>query len=118
MSKKIESPIKRWAGSVTIADPLTIPQAQLIENGVKPVDDAEMFDGLDGKKRYYPSVTDKTQIPAILACVEKWELINFPENVTLENFPASPRGDSHKLIEWIFLEILKVYNGELDIPNE
>jgi hypothetical protein len=30
----------------------------------------------------------------------------------------SPRKASHELIKWLFGEILKVYNGELDIPNE
>ncbi len=111
MSKVIISPIERYKGSVTIADPLTIPQAQAVEAGMtKPEMDA------DGK--VFLSVIDGLQLPAIIACVEKWELENIPANISIDNFPASPRKDSHKLIDWIYSEIQKVYFGELEIPNE
>lgn len=111
MSKKITSPVQRWAGSVTIADPLTIPQAQLIEAGMKQPQDGE-----DG--RVWLSVIDGMQLPAIIACVEKWELENMPEVLTADTFPASPRKYSHEIINWLFKEILAVYFGELIIPNE
>jgi hypothetical protein len=52
-------------------------------------------------------------LPAVIACVEKWELADF----TPDPFPASPRGDSHKLIDFIFAELLKVYFGEQEIPK-
>jgi hypothetical protein len=111
MSKVITSPIERFAGTVTIADPITLPQAQAIERGlVMPEQSA------DG--RVWLSVFDGNQLPAIFACVEKWELTNIPDNVTADNFPASPRVASHKLIDWIFSEIRNVYLGELEIPNE
>lgn len=109
MSKAITSPIERWAGSVTIADPLTIPQAHLIEAGLhRPESDGE---------KVWLTVIDEMRLPAIMACVEKWELENMPQPVTVETFPASPRGDSHKLIEWLFNQILQVYFGEALIPN-
>jgi len=110
MSKQITSPIERWAGTVTIADPLTIPQAQLIEAGMKPPESEE-------GGRIWLSVIDRNQLPAVIACVEKWELADMPETITADTFPASPRSESHKLIEWLFREILKVYFGETEIPN-
>jgi hypothetical protein len=112
VSKVIQSPIKRWAGTVTIADPLTLPQVELFEAGLELPADADK----DG--RVFLTVLDKPQIPAILACVEKWELSNFPETVTADNFPGTPRKASHDLIAWLFGEIRKVYLGELDNPNE
>ena len=112
MSKTITSPVKRWAGTVTIADPLTIPQAQAIEAGL------EKPEQVDGKDTIWVSQLDVMRLPAVMVCVEKWELAGFPEVVTLETFPASPRGDSHKLADWIFTEILKVYSGEAEVPNE
>lgn len=108
MSKVITSPIKRWAGTVTIADPLTIPQAQLIEAGLKQPE------GHEGESRIWLSVIDAEKLPAVLGCVEKWEL----ENFTHDPFPASPRADSHKLIDWVFSELFKVYIGEAEVPNE
>ena len=41
MSKVITSPIEKWSGSVTIADPLTIPQAQAIEAAAADIVKAE-----------------------------------------------------------------------------
>jgi len=42
MSKVVISPIERYKGSVVIADPLTIPQAQAVEAGMtKPETDAD-----------------------------------------------------------------------------
>lgn len=110
MSKVVISPIERFTGSVIIADPLTIPQAQAVEVGMdKPQTDAE------GKA--FLSAFDNLQLPGIFACVEKWELSNMPENVTLANFPASPRKATHDLINWLYKEILSVYFGEILVPN-
>lgn len=106
MSKVLTSPIKRWAGTVTIADPLTLPQAQAIEAGMKPP--AQEGD------RVWLTAIDELKLPAVQACVEKWELENFTPNP----FPASPRKDSHALIDFIFAELLAVYFGEDIVPNE
>lgn len=111
MSKVITSPIERWKGSVTIADPLTFTQAQAIEQGLTMPQESD-------NGRIWLSVIDGNQLPAIFACVEKWELANIPADVTLATFPASPRVASHKLVEWIFSELRSVYLGEAEIPNE
>ena len=110
MSKIITSPISRWAGTVTLADPLTLPQAQAIEKAM----DQKIE---EGEKRLIITLIDEYRQPAILTCVEKWDLQNFTltANGTL---PASPRGDSHKLCEWIFSELAEIYFGEALIPNE
>jgi hypothetical protein len=116
MSRIVISPLTRWAGSVTLADPLNMAQGELIEAGMVRAEPDK-----DGTVRY--TVMDKPQIPAIIACVEKWELKDFPEpgkseKPTPENFPWSPRKDSHELIEWLYSEIRKIYLGELEVPNE
>jgi len=111
MSKIITSTNEKWKGSVAIADPITIPQAQAIEATFKNVEAGE-----DGK--VYLTALDVNKLPAVILCVEKWELENFPETVTLETFPASPRKHSHALIDFIYREILKVYTGDAEIPNE
>src|SRR3990172_7386952 len=87
MSKLIISPSKRWPGTVTIADPLTMPQAELIEEGMGT--SPEKTEG--AKPGRWLLAFAKHHLPMILACVEKWELANFPEIVTPETFPISPR---------------------------
>ena len=111
MPRQITSPVKKWPGTVTISEPLTFPQAQAIEDAIG-LPDGELK-AKDKKKRVWLSVSDTARLPAVLACVEKWEL----EGFTPDPFPASPRAASHQLIEWIFLEIYKVYIGELEDPN-
>ena len=110
MSKVIASPIARWAGSVTIADPLTLSQAHAIEAGMRSPESGE-----DG--RVWLSIVDENQLPAVFACVEKWELADMPADLSISNFPASPRKESHELVDFLFREILKVYFGEAPIPN-
>lgn len=108
--KVIQSKSKLWQGSVTIADPLTMPQVLEIEKVLEAA-------GEIGEGRVRLSVLDNILIPAILACVEKWELSNFPEQVSYETFPASPRRASSDLLRQIWDEVYKVYLGEIDIPN-
>ena len=113
MSKRYVVKSERWAGAVTIADPLTIPQAKLIEAGMgRPPEDEGNPSG-----RVWLSVIDEMQLPAVLGCVEKWELANMPEVITIDNFPASPRGESHKLVDELYRELLKIYFGEAQVPN-
>jgi len=109
MPKTIISTIKRWPGTVTISEPLTFPQVQAIEDAIG-LPEGE----INSEKRIWLSVIDVKRLPVIQACVEKWEL----ENFNPDPFPASPRSASHKLVEWLFLEIYKVYIGELEDPNE
>lgn len=112
MTKVIKSQSKVWSGSVHIADPMTMPMVKLVED----VLDSFLKDK-DGDKVIYLSIVDEAMLPAIVACVEKWELSNFPDTVTPETFPATPRKESHELIKWLFSEIYRVFIGETEIPN-
>ena len=112
MSRVVTSPSTRWPGSVTIADPMNLPQVELVEAGLEWPDELQ-----EGKSVLF-TVLDKPAIPALLACVEKWELANVPAELSADNFPMTPRKDSHDLIGWLFGEIRKVYFGEIEIPNE
>jgi hypothetical protein len=112
MSKTITSPSTRWPGSVTLTDPLTLPQAEAIDEGLAIIREHE------GNNISYVKI-DKAHLIGILACVEKWDLQNMPEPLTLENFPMSPQGARRELVGWLWNELYnKIYLGELEIPNE
>lgn len=87
-----------------------------IENALEIRD--EVQGELKEGEKIYLTILDKPKLPAILACVETWGLQGFPERVTMESFPGSPRKESHDLIDWLWLEILNVYTGVLEVPNE
>jgi hypothetical protein len=106
MSKSVISPVKYFAGSVVLKDPL--PYFVVVrfeqtarEAGGKAEDMGAQF------------------LPVILDCVEKWELQNIPENPTPETFPGTPRPPTLRLIAWLLNEITAIYKGNEDNdPNE
>ncbi len=120
----IEIKGKTYNGSVTVYDQFTLPQVELIEAAmfaeVPYTEKKEKDESGNEKTLRYVRMTedDKSKLPAVLACVENWELSNFPKDLSILTFPLSPRRTTHNLIKKIFNEIEKIYNGELDIPNE
>lgn len=128
MSKRIESKNKRFTGFVTISDPLSIPQVMQFEEAIEGASRAAVErgdcisvkgDGGEEKKRV--NVMDGRYLYDVLsgvcACVEKWELSGFPENVTPDNFPGSPKKDSARVIHWLIDEIMSVYLEAESVPN-
>jgi hypothetical protein len=116
MSKRIISSSSVWPGAVVLSSPLTLPQALAWEKAEQAARPFRENIRKDSKKRTIEAV-DVTEIhtlyiPAIIACVEKWELENFPDDVTLNNFPGSPRTESLGLVGWLINSITAIYDGE------
>ena len=110
MSKIITSPSKHYSGSVTIADPMTMLQVMEWEEAIEK---AKAF----AKEELYSAKYAREILAGIFPSIEKWELVNFPELVTIDNFPGSPKAESMKLIAWLIQEISKVYREADEIPN-
>jgi hypothetical protein len=108
MPKVVTSPVEQFPGTVVLADPLTLSQVELIESALEFRPEGD---------RFFFTVMDRQQLPALLACVQEWHLEHFPEAVTMETFPMSPRKVSHQLIEWLWNELRAVYLGETTVPN-
>lgn len=102
MSKVITSPVKRFPGTVTIADPLTFPQAIAVERCIAAVRALENPTLLE---------VNNVWVPAIDACVEEWHL----EGVN-GSIPATPRQSSAKLVAWLINEIGVLFAESEDVP--
>lgn len=125
MSKVLESPVKRWPGTITIPDFLTIPQAiaweEAIGNANEILPEAEPFvkdEKLTTSQINRISASWSTKwtslvLPGIMACVESWNLEGLDHN----NFPATPPLSRVKLVAWIVNEIKKLYDEAEEIPN-
>lgn len=114
MSKIVTSPVKRWAGTVTLADPLTEAQAIEIERAEFIFKEAEERAAEAKFKDLQEALNRSAKLKVVKACVEKWELQDFVS----EPFPFSPRADSRKMIDFLYEEIRAVYFGEAVVPNE
>ncbi len=108
MSKIIVSPVPRFPGSVTLWDPLTEPQCVVIERALA---DAQKRNSEEPPPTR--SELDAILAPAVLQCVEKIDLKDWPGY-----FPATPKVSSARLLGWLIEEILKLYQEAEEIPNE
>ena len=106
MGKLIECPVKRFAGSVELKDPL--PYLVVVS-----------FEAAARDARGTGDDMGKCFLPVLIEAVEKWNLENIPEGVKLETFPGSPRKAVLELIAWLMNEVTAIYKGNEDNdPNE
>jgi hypothetical protein len=106
VSRTPHSPVKRWPGAVTLQDPLLYPQYLRLKqamNESQAVDDPDQKVGL--------------LLPGVCGCVEKWDLVGLPAEVTPETFPASPIIASFQLLGWLLSEVVKMISEAEDVPN-
>jgi hypothetical protein len=118
MSQVKESPVKRFAGSVTIPDYLNLPQlmtwreafakAQAMRKDAEGNDISEKLSLIE----FYHAL-----LPGILACVEKWDIPLLVQPVTVDNFPASPVKSACDLVSWLIKIINPLLEEADDIPN-
>jgi hypothetical protein len=110
VSRTITSPVKRFSGTVELADPLTFPQVFAFQDSLDAVKAAEE-EGDTYRVNY-------AALPGIIACVEAWHLEGMPERVTIESFPATPPIAAARLIAWLYGEITKGFQDAETVPNE
>jgi hypothetical protein len=104
MSKIITSPVKRFPGTVTIADPLTYPQYFAFTEAMRTVTKDDDI-----------AHQEAMALPGILKCVEAWDIpVALP--VTVDNFPSTPRQSVNRLLGWLIGEITRLIY-EADDPN-
>lgn len=137
MGKVIESPVKKFPGTVTLKDPIPLDacvtwEQALDECGAKLCNVGQTLVSKivkgDEKARedltahYLKCKEDKTGcreplpetqaqariIPSIKTCIEEWKI----EGFDLSNPPGSPKLSRSKLIAWLVKEINDLYIDE------
>lgn len=103
MSRVITSPVKKFPGTVTLADPLNFLQAAAFEKSL--ADMRELGENATQTE------ADAAMIPGITACIEAWELAGVNGFI-----PATPRRASMQLIAWLVGEIAKLYQDADAVP--
>lgn len=110
MGKILQSPVARYPGTVTIPDYLVAEQDLAFEDAMATPAEIQ---GTHGVGHYLQAI-----LPGVIACVTEWNLANFPEHPTLENFPRTPRKPVTQLVSFLVTEISKVYTDGDSVPNE
>jgi len=115
MTRIIASPVAKWPGKIHLADPLTYPQYAAWWDALQAATAGKA--GLTiGDLAKDPRLVNAT-LPGLLACVERWELTGFPEVVTAETFPATPRGASVRLLIAVLNAVNEIVTESDAIPN-
>ena len=123
MSKKIVSEIKGWEGSVTIADPLLLPQSLALRKAQKEV--SGFFTKKKGEFVLKEDVVIEeyllVKLPSLFGCIEKWN-IEGKTQPTAETFPIAgtdiDMANAISFTTWLSSEIMALYNSdEDDDPN-
>jgi hypothetical protein len=110
VSKIVASPIKRWPGTVTLCDPLTFPQVFALQDA---------FEAVSALEKPTLERLNYALLPAMLECVERWDLAGFPARPAPADFPASPksvREDAAALIAWLIEEIRLLFAESEAVP--
>lgn len=104
----ITSPVKKWPGTVTLCDPLSLPQVLAIQEANAEVmalgDDTVLI------KQH------NILVPVIMDCVEKWDLegMDDPPNP----FPATPLSASRDLANWLMTEVGNLFAEDEEKKSE
>ena len=114
MSKTITSPVKRWPGTVVISDPLSYPQLLRFREALGAT--RTVKEDADGDPDWM--AVNYAVLPGVMACIEEYHLQGFPEQVTLDTWPATPPVSSARLIAWLIEEINKLMAEADPDPNE
>ncbi len=105
MGRVITSPVKRWPGTVTLAEPLNVMQFIAWKDALKGAPDLAVdYD------RYCAAL-----LPGVCACVEKWGLEGLGQ-LSPETFPYTPRAEADELLAWLVRDIRRVVAG-IDTPD-
>ena len=103
---KLDSPVKRWPGSVTLPEYLTWPQLEAWQQAA-----SEAAEATELAKRQLAWVR------GMCAIVSTWELTGLPSLVRAENFPATPPRSAVALMGWLIREISQLLDEADDAPN-
>jgi len=104
---KLDSPVKRWPGSVTLPEYLTWPQLEAWQQAASEATEATAL-----------AARQLAWVRGICAIVSTWELTGLPSSMTPESFPATPPKSSVALMGWLIRSISDLLNEVDEIPNE
>lgn len=113
--KIIESPVERWPGTVGLHENLYLPQTVAVMDVIEQVG----FLNKDEGETFTIHLKDHlTLLPAILDCIEEWNIEGLERPTSEKDFPGNPLGAVNRLASWLFNEVFELVLYGDTIPNE
>lgn len=103
----ITSTIPQLPGTVEMLDTWSFDQVLAFERAL-----AEIRQSSDKR-----TAADKITIAGLLPILHNWQITGIPDSPTVETFPATPRRATAELIALLLDQAVKIYVGEIEIPN-
>jgi len=104
MSKTVTCDIKRFAGTVTFADPLTYPQYITWKDAIEKARQ-------NGNVDLTVPETALLILPGVLACVESFDVDGIHGMIAADQFPATPRLASARFVVWLINQVGEIVMG-------
>lgn len=119
MSHTIESPVKRFPGSVALPDYLNYLQYRAWRDGVtaaSAVINVNKPEGAGPETVWEYDVVEYRHafMSGVCGVVEKWELTGLPAAMTPDLFPPKPERAATALFNWLVGEITKLVTDDVD----
>lgn len=110
---KIESPVKRWPGTVTLPDYLNWPQYLAWRDGVRAAREVlnRNKPGDAGPETQWTYDEDEYRhafMGGVCGVVLEWNLSGLPSTMTPDTFPTRPYRSANNLFLWLTSEISKI----------
>ncbi len=113
MPKTVYSKVAKFPGSVVLTDPLTLPQVLELEEGI------DEHDALIDSGERSRAVLSKVLVPTLCKVIVECHLQGWPEHPSLDTWPASPRGATADVTDWLIEEVRQIYIGDAQtVPFE
>lgn len=106
--KTITSPVEKYPGQVVLYDPIPFERVFKWETALR---------SLSGGELSLSNENVAALLPGIIACVSEWHLDGFPEPVTVETWPGTPKLPALQVVLWLVGEISEIVTGGVS-PNE
>lgn len=111
----IESPVDIWPGTITLKENLYLPQTVAV---IEAVEETGFLNKEEGEPFFVKLSDHLTMLPAILDCIDEWNIEGYPRPTSEKDFLGRPLAKATTLATWLFNEVFNYILDVDSVPNE
>ena len=106
MTKIINSPVKKFPGSITLPDALPLAKVLAFDKAMRAASDLPIIERA------------AVCLDAIMDCIEVFQIKGQPDKPTSQTFLYTPAAAATDLYIWLLTSVTALVVGEKEIPND